>query len=504
MKKRILIIPALFFILNFAYSCGSSTSTQFQLTLLITGVGTGQISSTATSVDCTSSEATCTHNINSGTALTFTATPDTGYLFLGWYGDTCSTGNTCTLTMNQAQTVRAAFVPLAAFTTLKLDGSDSATTSVLNIWTFKTDGSSVNPLTSITNSNTDATSPVWSPDGETIAFASDQALDGTDAENTNGTSNIWLMNGDGSNIQSLTEITADNAESESPQWSPDGSQILFLSNKALDGSNAANTNNACNVWVMNSDGSGQQALTSLTGSGLSDCSNAIWSPDGSQILYSSARALDGSNAVNANTTLNIWVMNADGSNDTLLTNYEALAADNLLGEWSPNGTRIVYRSAGALDSTDTANSNETFNIWIMDSDGTDKEPLTSLTANAADCFDPTFSPDGTKLAYFSPRKTDGTDAGTSPVNYNVWIINADGTGNAAVTSLTNEDAGFGALFPFWALDGNSLFFISSGALDGSDAQNTNKATNLWQADGDGSNPTPITSYEGAGGILIFL
>ena len=374
MKKRILIIPALFFILNFAYSCGSSTSTQFQLALLIAGVGTGQISSTTTGVDCTSSEATCTHNINSGTSLTLTATPDTGYLFLGWYGGTCSTGNTCTLTMNQAQTVRSAFVPLITYSTLNIDGSDSATSGVFNIWTLKVDGSSASPLTSITNSSTDATRPDWSPDGETVVFQSTQALDETDAQNTNGTANIWLVNGDGTNLRPLTELTADNAESESPQWSPDGSQIAYASARALDGSDAANTNNACNIWVMNADGSGQQALTSLTALGLSDCPIPIWSPDGSQILYSSTQALDGSNAVNANTAYNVWAMNADGSNNTPLTNYEASGVNNTSGKWSPNGTRIAYRSSAALDLTDAANSNGTFNIWIMDSDGPDKEP----------------------------------------------------------------------------------------------------------------------------------
>ncbi|HSM85076.1 MAG TPA: hypothetical protein VLT16_02935, partial [Candidatus Limnocylindrales bacterium] len=142
-----------------------------------------------------------------------------------------------------------------------------------------------------------------------MVFASNRALVGGDAALSNF--NLWLVSANGSSVTPLTRVTAPNAASGNAAWSPDGSKLVFASAQALDGSDAASTNSTFNIWVMNADGSAATPLTRLT----SGVNNGLprWSPDGSKIIFVSSRALDGTDATNTNSTLNLWIMNADGS-----------------------------------------------------------------------------------------------------------------------------------------------------------------------------------------------
>src|SRR5438067_807881 len=126
----------------------------------------------------------------------------------------------------------------------------------------------------------------WSPDGTRIAFAN----------NSDGDDDIFILNLDGSGVTRLT----DNAFRDAPTaWSPNGAQILFLSDRE-DGDEE--------IYVMNTDGSGVTRLTHSPGRDEGD--RAGWSPDGSRIVFSSDR--DGGQ-------LHVFVMNADGSGVTQLT-----------------------------------------------------------------------------------------------------------------------------------------------------------------------------------------
>jgi hypothetical protein len=133
--------------------------------------------------------------------------------------------------------------------------------------------------------------PDWSPDGTKIVFVSNRYVAG----GTNG--EIFVMNADGSNP---TPLTNNNALDHQPSWSPDGTKIVFVSNK--DGNPE--------IYVMDADGSGQTKLTNNPSWDLFPS----WSPDGSKIAF--ARDV-------GQFRFDIYVMDADGSGQTNISNNPA-------------------------------------------------------------------------------------------------------------------------------------------------------------------------------------
>ncbi|MGB5187144.1 MAG: hypothetical protein WBO84_08460, partial [Acidimicrobiia bacterium] len=111
--------------------------------------------------------------------------------------------------------------------------------------------------------------------------------------------------------------------------------------------------------------------------------------------------------------------------------------------WSPDGTTIAYSTA--VSGTD--------DIWLMNADGTSKR---NATSDAAYNFDPSWSPDGTRIVY--------TAIAVIGAYEDVWVMKVDGTGKANLTpstpSSTNEQ-------PAWSPDGSKIAFTSNrtGASD---------------------------------------
>src|SRR5258708_9637303 len=236
--------------------------------------------------------------------------------------------------------------------------------------------------------------PIPSRTPQTIVLTSKRALGGSNAANTNAIENIWVMKSDGTGAPPLTKLTAAGVISFGFVWSRDGSKIAFTSRRALDGGDAVDANFVFNIVVVKSDGTGATPLTRLTASGA-DSVTCVWSPDGSKIAFDSVRALDGSDAANGNGVNNIWVMNAlDGSGATPLTKLTASGAPSTGPVWSPDGSKIAFASQRALDGSNAANTNNTLNILVMSADGSAAAPLTKLTASGALRFVPVWSPDG--------------------------------------------------------------------------------------------------------------
>jgi Tol biopolymer transport system component len=141
------------------------------------------------------------------------------------------------------------------------------------------DGGNPHALTETAGDNID---PSWSPDGSQIAFVSSRS----------GSPQLWVMNSDGSNAHKITPDLAEMGGRNS--WSPDGKRIAFYAGKGGDR----------NIYTIAADSSQVQQITQG-----GDNLGPSWSPDGQWIAFTSFR--DGNNE--------IYAIHPDGSTPTRLT-----------------------------------------------------------------------------------------------------------------------------------------------------------------------------------------
>jgi Tol biopolymer transport system component len=199
------------------------------------------------------------------------------------------------------------------------------------LYVMNADGSG---QTRITNEPVAARSPAWSPDGTRIAFSSER----------DGKEDIYLVNPDGSN---LVNIDNDFRQDRNPTWSPDGTRIAF-------------DRNSSNVWVMNADGSGQTQLTQSPG--FTSSIEPAWSRKGDKIAFSSSQQRP------TDQVREIFVMNPDGTNATrLATNTTGILPGDFSLAWSPDGSRIAF----------TTTRNRQQEIYSIKADGTGLINLTN-------------------------------------------------------------------------------------------------------------------------------
>jgi len=146
----------------------------------------------------------------------------------------------------------------------------SGKTGDFDIWTLNLVTKELEQLTTGTYWNDQ---PKWSPDGKEIVFVTNRI---------DGIPELWLMNEFGGDQRPLTESGKFHS---SPVWSPDGKTIAFSANY--------NNSDEIEIWSKKSDGSGNVELV-FQSPGME--TDLTWSPDGSKILFSSPR----------DTHLNIW------------------------------------------------------------------------------------------------------------------------------------------------------------------------------------------------------
>lgn len=219
--------------------------------------------------------------------------------------------------------------------------------------------------TQLASLDTDIDSPEWSPSGGLIAFRANET-------------DIWIISEDGSGLQRLTENEV-GAHIGPASWSPDGSRIAY--SLSVDGLR----HEPAQIYVMSADGSGVAELTH----GSVSSSRPRWSPKGDRIAFQGE--VDGQ--------LQIWIMNRDGSERSLL-------ARGLLLDWSPDGHMIFFHREAEIFSIDPEGSTQT-----------------SLGEGVLYGW----SPDGTRLYFHLP----GDDF--------LWTMSANGSGRARVFELGCED-----------------------------------------------------------------
>ena len=260
--------------------------------------------------------------------------------------------------------------------------------AVNTIYVMNADGSHVQWLT-------DGSTPAWAPDGTRIAFASDR--------DSNGHLDIYIMNADGSEIRRLTNNPADDWQ---PTWSPDGTRIAFASDR--------NSNGHLDIYIMNADGTNQH---NITNNPASNDKEPAWSPDGTKIAFASDR-----NARWVN-SCDIYVMDTDGSNVRRISNFPLYGNNDLSLAWSPDGTKIAFDLLSRGGRPVDAHHRD---IYVMNADGSD---IRRLTNNPAGDFEPTWSPDGTKIGFTSDRDW----------NLEIYVMDADGSNQHNISNNSADD-----------------------------------------------------------------
>ena len=212
-------------------------------------------------------------------------------------------------------------------------------------------------------------------------------------------SSIFAVSANGTGY---TRLTSGAWKASEPDWSPDGQKIVFVGKCGGQG--------GFNLCIINADGSGLVPLTQYDA--VEKC--PAWSPDGTRIAFSS----------NLGGLYSLYTVNADGTNRVQLT----VDSSDFDPAWSPDGSKIAFES-----NRDDAMNPE---LYVMDlATGT----VTRLTNDLGTDWAPAWSPDGSTIAWEH--------------NYEIYLMNADGTNQRKLTTAPNQD-----FSPTWSPDGEWIAF----------------------------------------------
>ena len=249
--------------------------------------------------------------------------------------------------------------------------------------------------------------------------------------NVNGNTDVYTALPNGNDLRRLT---TDPGFDACAAYSADGRRIAYCSGEG---------GGPVQVWTMKQNGTDKQQVTHLSGLAIFP----DFSPDGSKIVFS-AKPAD-------SPTRDIYVIGSNGSGLTRLTNG---VGNNGYPAFSPDGSKIVF----------TSNRTGTSQVYVMNADGSGQAQFT-FDPQPKDQV-PDWSPDGSKIAYLAD--THGISDVVSPSWGDIWVMNADGSGQHAITSGASW---YGTA---WSPDGTRIATLdlpsrtayTLNASDGSDAQ----------------------------------
>ena len=330
-----------------------------------------------------------------------------------------------------------------------------------------------------------ASDPQMSPDGGDVLFTVNEL----DREKDERRSAIWIVHVNGGEPRRFTHGPKRDFGA---RWSPDGTQIAFVSERGEAGSKPQ-------IYVMPAMGGEPRQVTNLE----EGASSPVWSPDGRRLAFSvrvgeqvepkekEAKERLQTRPVEVNQLkykfdatghyrgrhVQIYAVGVDGGDEIALTSGPY---DSAQPAWSPDGTQIAFVSARHEERDFNAISD----IFLMPASGGEPRRLTS---GRGPCSSPSWSPDGRQIAYAGNESPEGEFGAR---NLAIYVIGTQGGEPHRVT--TDFDRSVATVAPpmsniplVWTAAGRE---IVCGAMDGG-------AVHLYRVAAAGGTPQKILGGE---------
>jgi dipeptidyl aminopeptidase/acylaminoacyl peptidase len=290
-----------------------------------------------------------------------------------------------------------------------------------------------------------------SPDGKRVVYTVRKAL--MEGEKSEYLTHLHLANADGSKPLQLTQ---GEHSCDSPQWSPDGESIAFLSKRL----------GTRNIWVIRVQGGEARQLTTVKDS----VGSFKWSPDGQSIAFTAldpltseaekaAKEKNDARVVDENIKMSrLYVISSRTTNGlpteaNLLTksNYSVGSEGGRAGrafDWSPEGKTLVFSQTSTPRPDDWMSAN----LMLVDvATGTVKPLVQTPAAETLPCF----SPDGRWIAYVASHNPP-TWGGSGVIH----VIPASGGMPRALAETSDRFGRYSELIG-WSADGNKLYYAEA-------------------------------------------
>jgi len=468
--------------------------------------------------------------VTEGTSMSVTVSPDRGTLAVDLQGSiwtlpaTGGTARQITDAYNDAR--HPTFSPdgkVIAFQGYRDGGYD--------IWAIAPDGSNQRQLT---RGPFDDREPAWSHDGTRVAFSSDrgESISAGHTRAGSGNYNIWVL--DTRNNQ-LTQVTKDRADDFMPTWSPDDTDIAFISTRAggqtiwivtlssgaerrlsAEGVRADAPSWGPGGQIVYHSTAGNGSQLEIEGRGLTGDENAFpfraaW-PSTTEVVYVSdgkihRRDVSGgaSRTIEFSATLPVMAARTSAATPPPTANVPHPVKGIMSPAISPDGKSVVFAALGDL--------------WLMPLGGKPE----NLTKDRFLDTEPSWSPDGRFLAWSTDRggqlldiwvrdmsngqvrrltSTEGSAMGAawSPDGKRIAFLNVDGVWRRASVNIVEMATGevkqihaplFGPGNPTWSKDGERVVIAALTPYSGRFREGTNQILSLSRLGGDSTWYTPL-------------
>jgi Tol biopolymer transport system component len=208
--------------------------------------------------------------------------------------------------------------------------------------------------------------PAWSPEGRQIAYVNGQSVHSAVPSQYGG---LFVMDADGGDPRRL----ATGRTYKDPDWSPDGREIVVVRGEGLSSATESNDD----LYVLDVTSGVARPLT-RTPPGVYEAAPA-WSPDSSRIAF--ARTTGGFSDFNG--TASIFVMDRDGTGETLVLEHQLFLDAPYSLSWSPDGKTIAFETSSMIGCT---------SISVVDVESRIVQPLTTCTKPIESTVAPAWQP----------------------------------------------------------------------------------------------------------------